>query len=96
MTAVPYSPEELLEHAFSQRFLDHALQMHIDQLFWPYLSGATRERRTVTASYSVVSLTSASRCLMPRLVSFCNRLRRLDSAAFAAEFIRSINRIPLR
>ena len=47
-------------------------------------------------SYSVVSVTSGSRCLMPRLVSFCNRLRRLDNATFAAERIRSMNKIPLR
>ena len=33
-----------LEHAFSQCFLDHALQIHLDQLLWPYLSEAARER----------------------------------------------------
>ena len=33
-----------LEHAFSQCFLDHALQIHLDQLLWPHLSGAARER----------------------------------------------------
>jgi hypothetical protein len=32
-----------LEHAFSQCFLDHAQQIHVDQLLWPYLSGAARE-----------------------------------------------------
>ena len=51
----------------------------------------------VTADcYSVVSLTSASRCRTPRFVSFCNRFRRLDNAAFAAELIRSMNKIPWR
>jgi hypothetical protein len=33
-----------LEHAFSQCFLDHAQQIHVDRLLWPYLSGAARER----------------------------------------------------
>jgi hypothetical protein len=33
-----------LEHAFSQCFLDHARQIHLDQLLWPYLSPAARER----------------------------------------------------
>jgi hypothetical protein len=33
-----------LEHAFSQCFLDHAMQIHLDQLLWPYLSSAARER----------------------------------------------------
>src|SRR4029077_5080096 len=32
-----------LEHAFSRCFLDHALQIQLDQLLWPYLSGAARE-----------------------------------------------------
>ena len=48
------------------------------------------------ASYSVVSLTTSSRCRTPRFVSFCNRFSRLDNAAFAAEFIRSMNKIPWR
>jgi predicted permease len=47
-------------------------------------------------AYSVVSLTTNSRCRTPRLVSFCNRFKRLDNAAFAAEFIRSMNKIPWR
>jgi hypothetical protein len=33
-----------LEHAFSQCFLHHAMQIHLDQLLWPYLSSAARER----------------------------------------------------
>ena len=33
-----------LEHAFSQCFLNHAIQIHLDQLLWPYLSNAVRER----------------------------------------------------
>ena len=33
-----------LERAFSQCFLDHAMQIRLDQLLWPYLSSAARER----------------------------------------------------
>jgi hypothetical protein len=33
-----------LEHAFSSCFLDHALQIHIDEVLWPYLSSAAREQ----------------------------------------------------
>jgi len=33
-----------LEHAFSQCFLDHVQEIHLDQLLWPYLSPAARER----------------------------------------------------
>jgi len=33
-----------LEHAFSQCFLDHVRQIRLDQLLWPYLSPAARER----------------------------------------------------
>ncbi len=40
--------------------------------------------------------TSFAMMQMPRLVSFCNRFSRLDKAAFAAELIRSMNKIPWR
>ncbi len=50
--------------------------------------------------YNVVSLASdcqsSARMRLPRLVCFCKRFKRLDNAAFAAEFMRSIKRIPLR
>ena len=50
--------------------------------------------------YNVVSMASdcrsSARMRWPRLVGFCIRFNRLDKAAFAAEFMRSIKRIPLR
>ena len=60
------------------------------------LSGCPTAQCAYRTRYSVVSLTSGSRCRTPRFVSFCNRFRRLDNAAFAAEFIRSMNKIPWR
>jgi hypothetical protein len=33
-----------LERAFSTCFLDHVLQIHLDEALWPYLSSAARER----------------------------------------------------
>ena len=59
-------------------------------------TGARCPTTNAVKRYNVVSLTNSSRCRTPRFVSFCNRFKRLDNAAFAAEFIRSMNKIPWR